>query len=169
MMKKKTTKRKEKQKDGLGSGESDTPGPLQYNSSRTYVAFVIGDGDNVQYVQNSRAGMMRDRTARCAAGGGASNVSACFPLLWSLSPATLHLAPDWTRWYFNTSYKTRADWFVLPPSGDTYSYPSQQSAADQATFVSRTEEDCRLMNTRSVQCLFFLLSVRPQLTPTHEH
>ena len=64
--------------------------------------------------------MMVDRTQRCAAGGGKSNYTACFPLLWSLNPNLLRIAPDWIRWYYNKSYETGADYFVLPPSGTTY-------------------------------------------------
>ena len=34
------------------------------------------------------------------------------------------------------------DWFVLPPSGHLYAYPSLMSDADQAAFVAATEADC---------------------------
>jgi hypothetical protein len=121
--------------------------PLEYNSSRTYVAIVVGDGDNVAYVQHARFDMLRQKVQRCRDGGGPGNVTACFPLLWSINPNLVRMAPDMIKWYYDTAIQTGADWFVLPPSGDTYSYPSQQSDADQATFISRTEEDCRILNT----------------------
>jgi hypothetical protein len=121
--------------------------PLAFNKSKSYVAIVVGDGDNVQYVQHSRFSWMQDRVNRCKAAGGPSNKTGCFPLLWSLNPHLTRIAPDWMRWYYNIAKTSGADWFVLPPSGDTYSYPSQQQKGDQATFVARTEEDCRLMNT----------------------
>jgi hypothetical protein len=35
---------------------------------------------------------------------------------------------------------------VLPPSGDTYSYPSEMSGEDAANFVLNTENDCKLMD-----------------------
>ena len=117
-----------------GTAGSDPPyAPLAFNASRTYVAFTIGDGDNVQYVQNSRADWMKQRAARCAAGGGPANRTACYPLLWSLSPALIRLSPDWARWFFATARSNGADWFVLPPSGDTYAYPSKQVSLRPST------------------------------------
>ena len=125
----------------------DPPATAVYNQSKTYIAFIMGDGDNVEYIQHSRAAMMRDRASRCAAGGGAANATACFPLLWSINPNLQRMAPDWLKWYWKIANITQRDYFVLPPSGDTYSYPSLENAADQATFVTRTEEDCRILNT----------------------
>lgn len=71
----------------------------------------------------------------------------CFPLLWSMSPQLLHLAPDWLRWYYDRAHESGHDYFVLPPSGDLYSYPGQMQPTDQAQFVANTERDCLLMNT----------------------
>lgn len=63
-----------------------------YNTSKTYVSIIVGDGDNINYVKGGRREWMLERVANCAAGKG------CFPLVWSMSPHTLHLAPDWLRW-----------------------------------------------------------------------
>ena len=109
---------------------------------------VVGDGDNVQYIQNSRSSWMKDRAGRCERGGGAANKTACFPLVWSIQANLLHMSPAWLRWFYATAKSTGADWFSLPPSGDTYSYPSLiKSPVEKATFVSRTERDCTLLNT----------------------
>ena len=53
---------------------------------------------------------------RCLAGGGGKagggrpgpnyNYTACFPLLWSLNPNLLRIAPEWVEWYYNKSYET---------------------------------------------------------------
>ena len=67
-----------------------------YNGSLTYVTFVIGDGDNINFVKGSRFDWMRARAAKCGSGGG----GGCFPLAWTLSPQLLHLAPSWARWYY---------------------------------------------------------------------
>lgn len=92
--------------------------PIEYNSSRTYIAFIIGDGDNVAYVQGSRSGWMKDRARRCKAGGGAANRTACFPLVWSIQPHLLHMAPAWLRWFYQVGTSTGADpflfWLFLP-------------------------------------------------------
>ena len=50
-------------------------------------------------------------------------------------------------WYYDGALKTGHDYFVLPPSGDLYSYPGQFQPDDQERFVRRTERDCVLMNT----------------------
>merc|ERR550514_1044425 len=80
---------------------------------------------------------------------GTGAKKGCPPLLWSMSPRTLNLAPDLLRWFLNISKQTNADWFVLPPSGDLYAYPSLMSDSDQASFVARTERDAVLMGTDS--------------------
>ena len=86
---------------------------------------------------------MEQRVARCEA-------KACYPLLWSLSPHTAYLAPAWFRWYFAQAARTGRDWFVLPPSGHLYAYPSLMSDVDQAAFVAATEADCELLSTSAV-------------------
>lgn len=51
---------------------------------------------------------------------------------------------------------TGQDWFVLPPSGDTYSYPGEMSPQNQARFVAKTEQDAFLSAPRfppSPDCL----------------
>lgn len=122
----------------------DASPKVVYNASKTYMAFVVGDGDNVGMVLGSRFDWMQQRAAQCASSG---SQSPCYPLMWSLSPQSLHLAPGIARWYYQQSYATGVDYFVLPPSGDLYSYPSMMGEADQQTFVANTERDAHLMNT----------------------
>lgn len=88
---------------------------------------------------------MLDRVARCS-----KDPARCFPLSWSSSPHLLQVAPDWAQWFYNQSYQTGRDYFVLPPSGHLYAYPSSMGDRDQASFVAKTEEDARLMGTNSV-------------------
>merc|ERR1712046_188240 len=124
--------------------QNPEPPREQYNKSKTYVALIIGDGDNMNFLKGSRRDWIEQRVQKCKEGKG------CFPLLWTISPHVLHLAPDMARWYFNQSFLTKNDYFVLPPSGDLYSYPSMMSKTDQATFVMNTERDCKLLNTSSI-------------------
>ena len=121
------------------------PAAPPYNKSKTYVSIVIGDGDNIGYVKGSRRDWMTERVSKCAA----DPASGCFPLTWTLSPRTLHLAPDWPRWYYNKSVATGADYFTLPPSGDLYAYPGMMPADMQAHFVANTERDATLMDLSS--------------------
>jgi len=121
------------------------PAAAPYNASKTYLSIVLGDGDNIGFVKGSRRQWMSDRVARCES----DPLSGCFPLAWTMSPHTLHLAPDWLRWYYNKSATTGRDFYVLPPSGDLYAYPGMMPAEMQASFVARTERDAILMDLES--------------------
>jgi hypothetical protein len=117
-----------------------------FNTSKTYVSFVMGDGDNVAYVKSSRRDWMLQRTSRCNE-QTKDNYLECFPITWSLSPHLLHFAPDIIEWYYQRAAETANDYFLLPPSGDLYSYPSEFPEALQVNFVENTSRDCYLMNT----------------------
>jgi len=85
-----------------------------FNRSKTYVAHVVGDGDNVAFLQTSRRAWMQQRVEYC------SNGSGCFPLVWTISPHTVYLAPGWLLWFFAQAQQTQHDYFCLPPSGHLY-------------------------------------------------
>ena len=57
------------------------------------------------------------------------------------------MAPKMLQWYYNEALKTGNDFFVLPPSGHTYSYPSEMSEPDLSNFVKLTEEDAKVIGT----------------------
>lgn len=125
------------------------PPATPYNASRTYVTFIVGDGDSVSKMTTDRKAWMEQRVQACGAGG-------CFPLVWSMSPHLRYLAPNLLRWYFNGSYETGSDYFVLPPSGHLYAYPGQLEPADKTRYVAETEHDAYLLNTTgSVDWEFF--------------
>lgn len=112
---------------------------VDYDPGTTFVAFVVGDGDNVDYVLSKRNTWIEDRLSTCA-----TTPDACPPLTWSLSPHLPTLAPDILDWYSTMSHQTGKDWFTLPPSGDLYAYPSSFDEDDQARFAAATEADARL-------------------------
>jgi hypothetical protein len=128
---------------------------LTFNASKTYLALTVGDGDNLSYLQGGRRQWMQQRVQKCQA--DPSNIG-CFPLLWSLSPHILQRAPGWLRWYYEQANTTGRDWFVLPPSGHLYAYPSQMPPDVQQQFVLRTEEDARLLSTSASVAWEFALS-----------
>lgn len=128
---------------------------MPYNKSKTYIALVVGDGDNMLYDKVSRFEWFHQRLAHCEQD---PSYKGCFPLLWTLSPHLLHLAPEMIEWYYNASYRTKSDYFVLPPSGDLYSYPSLFSDANQATFVANTEDDCTLMDCAGTTAWEFMFT-----------
>lgn len=129
--------------------------PVIYDRRRTYIAFLIGDGDNVAYLKHSRRDWITERIQRCSSdngtGDGSEDISGggcSYPLLWTMSPHITHLAPEWARWYAEQLLKTKTDGFALPPSGHLYAYPSLFPAVQQEAFVRATENDCRLLATR---------------------
>jgi hypothetical protein len=120
--------------------------PETFNASRTYVTFVLGDGDNVAFVKSSRRDWMLNRMGHCTEEKKDSYLD-CFPLTWSLSPHLLHFSPDIARWYYDNAKATGNDFFMLPPSGDLYSYPSEFPDDLQQVYAENTAQDCFLMNT----------------------
>jgi hypothetical protein len=122
-----------------------------FNASKTYIAFIVGDGDNISYLKSSRYDWFQQRAAACAAPAGCG-----YPLAWSISPHLLQVAPDMLRWYHAAAAVTGHDYFVLPPSGHLYAYPSLMQPADQAAFVAATEADAVMLNASATVAWEFL-------------
>ena len=115
-----------------------------YNKSKTYIAFVIGDGDNVDYIQGERRLWMEKRTTQCE-----DPEKGCrFPLLWTMNPHVTKFAPALYEWYNRQLLRTKLDRFALPPSGDLYAYPSLFPEVQQNTFIRNTERDAKLLATK---------------------
>ena len=118
---------------------------IDYDPTQTYVALVVGDGDNINFVMGSRAEWFRQRNQACLAGE-----ASCPPLTWSISPNLARLAPDVLEWYYEMSHKTGKDYFMLPPSGHLYSTPSSfEEQTIQDLYVAATEKDARILGTSS--------------------
>lgn len=113
---------------------------ITYDPSRTYVAFVVGDGDNIAYMLSTRREWFRQRLAACASG------APCPSLSWTISPHLAQVAPDVLRWYYDRSHETGHDYFALPPSGHLYAYPSSLSPTAQDRFVAATEADACVLD-----------------------
>ena len=159
------------------------PPAVAFDADRTYVSFVVGDGDNLNFIKarpplgmcnafttdedlpsfhnrrgltgdditttaastslgkGSRQAWMKQRVAACAARDG----GACaYPLVWTLSPHLLYAAPDMLAWYVAQAKATGADYFVLPPSGHLYAYPSLLD--DDAQVSARSRAACARNN-----------------------
>lgn len=124
--------------------ERNAPEEVVYDPSQTYVAFVVGDGDNVQYILDARSRWLRDRLAQCA-----RDPQSCAPITWTMSPHLTHLAPDVLEWYFAQSRETGRDYFMLPPSGYLYAYPASLNDEDQERFIAGTEAAATILGTVS--------------------
>ena len=101
------------------------PKPALQN--KIYVAFILSDGDNLQYVEH----LMRKLWNNTDRGS--------VPMGWTLSPAMVDAMPGALNYYYQTS--TDNDNLISGPSGYGYTYPNDwpdQNALNQ--FVSKTEE-----------------------------
>lgn len=121
----------------------NAPEEVQYDPGKTYVAFVVGDGDNIQYMLSARHDWFTDRLADCA-----QPDNSCAPLTWTISPHLPGLAPDVLQWYYTSAHQTGRDYFMLPPSGHLYAYPASLNEADQDRFVTETEQDARILGVQ---------------------
>jgi hypothetical protein len=128
-----------------GVMKQNAPEDVAYDPAMTYAAFIVGDGDNIRFMLDTRAKWFRQRLAAIRA-----DSDSCPPLTWTISPHLARLAPDVLAWYYQMSRKTGKDYFMLPPSGHLYAYPSSLKAGSiQDRFVAATQADARLLGTNS--------------------
>jgi hypothetical protein len=95
--------------------------------NKIYVAFILSDGDNLQYVEH----LMRKLWNNPDRG--------TVPIGWTLSPAMLDAMPGALNYYWQTS--TNNDNLISGPSGYGYAYPNSfpnQTSLNQ--FVAKTED-----------------------------
>ncbi|HRI66148.1 MAG TPA: hypothetical protein PK156_17995 [Polyangium sp.] len=130
---------------GSGAVVQNEAESVAYDANKTYVAFVVGDGDNIQYIMTTRHDWFLQRIADCEA-----TPDACPPLSWSISPHLTHVAPDVLGWYYEQSHRTGRDYFILPPSGHLYAYPSSLVEDAQNQFVKATQEDACILGLSGV-------------------
>ncbi len=89
--------------------------------NRVYVALMLSDGDNIQYMQHT---MMRnwDNPAR-----------GSIPIGWTASPLAVDMDPAMLNYYWTTA--TTNDCLVSGPSGAGYAHINDWSDADIAAFA----------------------------------
>jgi hypothetical protein len=105
--------------------------------NKIYVAFILSDGDNLQYVEH----LMRKLWNNPDRGS--------VPIGWTVSPAMLDAMPGALNYYHQTS--TNNDNLISGPSGYGYTYPNSfpnQASLDQ--FVAKTEDYNRRSGLRVV-------------------
>jgi hypothetical protein len=113
-----------------GTSRTVTPKPMPAKpalQNKIYVAFILSDGDNLQYVEH----LMRKLWNNPDRGS--------VPMGWTLSPAMLDAMPGALNYYHQTS--TNNDNLISGPSGYGYAYPNNfpnQTLLNQ--FVTRSED-----------------------------
>ncbi|VUD62793.1 hypothetical protein TDB9533_03112 [Thalassocella blandensis] len=94
---------------------------------KIYVAFVLSDGDNLQYVEH----LMRKLWNNPDRGS--------VPIGWTVSPAMADVMPGALNFYYNSA--TPNDNLIAGPSGYGYTYPNQwPDAVARNKFVEKTQE-----------------------------
>jgi hypothetical protein len=95
--------------------------------NKIYVAFILSDGDNLQYIEHLMRKLWNDP--------GRGSV----PMGWTLSPAMLDAMPGALNYFWQTA--TDNDNLISGPSGYGYTYPNSwpnQNLLNQ--FVAKTED-----------------------------
>lgn len=82
--------------------QNPTP-KISFNASKTYMTFIVGDGDNVAYIKGTRLAWFQQRLVACQSPAGCE-----FPLAWSISPHLFSAAPAILKWYFAAAKETGA-------------------------------------------------------------
>jgi len=108
------------------------------------VAFVVTDGDNLQWA----LGDFPDYFNHPARGG--------FSMGWALPPAMADLAPSALHWYYhNASNGVAKDFFVAGPSALGYMYPSRYPPADLERHTRRFNDFAAFNDLRIAQIIDF--------------
>jgi len=105
--------------------------------NKIYVAFILSDGDNLQYVEHLMRKLWNDP--------GRGQV----PMGWTVSPAMVDAMPGALSFYYASG--TSDDNLISGPSGYGYTYPNVwPSQAELADFVARTDDYARRSGLRVV-------------------
>jgi hypothetical protein len=114
---------------------------------RHHVAFVVTDGDNLQW-------MLNDLPTHPNWFGAARR--GTFDIGWGVPPAMVDLAPSVLGWYYdNASAGPHDDRFVVGPSGGGYLYPSHFPTAELEQHTRRLARTMEKADLGVVQILDF--------------
>ena len=98
--------------------EIPPPPPLE---NKVYVALILSDGDNIQYMQHA---MKKDWE---------NPVRGAFPIGWTASPLAADMDPMMLAHYWSTA--TTNDCLISGPSGAGYTHMNEWSPANLAAFT----------------------------------
>lgn len=98
--------------------------------NKIYVAFIISDGDNLQYIEHRMRAFWDDRNR------------GSVPIGWTISPAMVDAMPGALNFFHQTA--TDNDNLISGPSGYGYTYPNNwvthSLSSELADFVKKLEE-----------------------------
>jgi MYXO-CTERM domain-containing protein len=106
-------------------------------AKKIYVAFILSDGDNLQYVEHLMRKLWNDP--------GRGHV----PMGWTVSPAMLDAMPGALDYYYSTA--SPDDALVSGPSGWGYGYPNMwRDATSLRAFVAKSDDYAQRAGLRVV-------------------
>ncbi|GAB3762425.1 hypothetical protein BKA15_006075 [Microlunatus parietis] len=121
--------------------------PRTPEPGRHHVAFVVTDGDNVQWMLNDLP------TSENWFG---SPRRGTFDLGWGVPPSAIDLAPSVLDWYYrNAATGRHQDRFVVGPSGGGYLYPSRYPRDELKLHTTRLARAMERADLGVVQILDF--------------
>ena len=112
---------------GMPRGITVRPIPAKPTlQNKIYVAFVLSDGDNLQYVEH----LLRKLWNNADRGS--------VPMGWTMSPAMVDAMPGALNYFYKTA--TDNDNLISGPSGYGYTYPNNWTSSRLTQFTTKTEE-----------------------------
>jgi hypothetical protein len=114
---------------------ADIP-PLPRLENKVYVAFILSDGDNIQYMQHF---MKLDWQ---------SQARGAVPIGWTVSPLAVDLDPGMLSYYWNTA--TGNDCLISGPSGAGYAHVQEWSRTNLSAFARLTDSYLRRSGLRII-------------------
>lgn len=112
-----------------------------------YVAFLVTDGDNIQWMLNDFQSSTR---------WFASPHRGSLDLGWGISPSLVDLAPSVMRWYYDhAATGAHHDSFVAGPSGGGYLYPSMYPREELELHTARLAASMERADLDVVQIIDF--------------
>ncbi|GFP78187.1 hypothetical protein bsdtw1_04381 [Clostridium fungisolvens] len=97
-----------------------------------YVTFIMSDGDNQQWNLGTNYSSKK---------WYGSSYRGDFNLGWGITPSMYYLAPTvFNRYYESASKGKYSDYFIVPPSGSGYIYPSKFDKEKLSPYISRLND-----------------------------
>ena len=113
------------------------PAAVPSIENKIYVAFIISDGDNFQYLEHHFHQMWLDPER------------GKVPMGWTVSPAMLDAMPGILNYYYKTA--TDNDCLLSGPSGYGYTYPNDwHDGQALAQFVTKSDDYCNRAGLRII-------------------
>lgn len=107
-----------------------------------YVTFIMSDGDNQQWCLGSNFNSPK---------WYGSPYRGNFDLGWSLSPALYYLSPTVFDMYYKTASNLKGrDYFVVPPSGNGYMYPSKFEKTKLNSYIDTLNSYMKQVNQKYI-------------------